>query len=444
MDYKSLTEDLVHQCLKKGADAAEVYLQSGRNLNISIRNSVVETIQENASKGVGFRVIADGRMGFAHSNDLSTQSLKATLASAIDFAKILSANEYNGLPSEAGISEVKGLYDPQIAKVSLDCKMEMAKEVEALAVKHRKVTKSAGSRYFERDSEIFLANSNGLIKSYRSASCGYGVSVVAEKGDQKCTGGEFCSRRFIADLEMPENLANKAAKEAYSMLDPRRVRTQKAAVIFDPSVARSILGGVLGALNGQRISQGASFLWKKLDRKFASDLVTLIDDGLRPKGLASAPFDGEGVPTQRRVLVDKGILKGFMYNTIAAKRANTRSTGNASRGGYTRLPGIGAHNFYMEAGSHTPKNIIQQTRRGLLLTGVTGYGINSVSGNFSGGASGFWIENGRITFPVKGLTIAGTALDMLNNIDMVGNDLDLNKSFTAPTFRIREMLIGGE
>jgi PmbA protein len=160
--------------------------------------------------------------------------------------------------------------------------------------------------------------------------------------------------------------------------------------------------------------------------------------------MSSQPFDGEGVPTQKRTIVDKGVLKSFMYNTIAGARAGVESTGNASRGGFTGLPGIGAHNFYMAAGGSSPRSIIRATRKGLLLKGVTGYGINPVNGNFSGGASGFWVNNGRIAFPVKGLTIAGTADEMLNGIDMVGNDLDLNRSFTSPTFRIKEMQIGGE
>jgi PmbA protein len=228
------------------------------------------------------------------------------------------------------------------------------------------------------------------------------------------------------------------------MLDPQMVKTQKASVIFDPDAARSILGGILGAINGERVLQKASFLADKMNKKIASELVTIFDDGTRSKGLGSRPFDGEGVPTQKRIIIDKGILKGFLYNTIVAKRAGVKSTGNASRSGFTDLPGISAHNFYMAAGRHSPNEIVRTTKNGLLLKGVTGYGINPVNGNFSGGASGFWVKNGKITFPVKGLTIAGTALEMLNNIDMVGNDLDLNRIFTAPTFRIRLLQIGGK
>ena len=245
-------------------------------------------------------------------------------------------------------------------------------------------------------------------------------------------------------MKAPDEIAQKAAMDAYEMLDPKMVKTQKADVIFDPDVARSVLGGVLAAINGERVLQGASFLADKMDQKIASDLVTVVDDGTRAKGMASKPFDGEGVPTQKRTIVDKGVLKGFLYNTIVARRAGVQSTGNASRGGFRSLPGIGAHNFFMDAGPDDPEDIIKATKKGLYLKGVTGYGIIPVNGNFSGGASGFWIENGKIAFPVKGLTIAGTAFEMLNSIDMVGNDLDMNRSFTAPTFRIRNLQIGGE
>ena len=444
MDYKSLAEQLVKKCLKEGADAAEVYIENGRELSIEVRNGDIETAQETSSHGVGFRVFLKGKMAFSHCNDFAEAALDNAIQSAITFAKTTTPDENNVLPDEKEITEVADLYDPKISQVSMENKIEMAKQVEKLAMKDARITKSAGAGYFEGEGEIFLANSNGLLKSYQSSGCGYGVSVVAEKGDQKSSGGEYCSRRFFDDLKPADEIALKAAKEAYEMLDPLMIKTQKAAVIFHPDVARAILGGILAAINGERVIQGASFLKDKMDQKIAVELLTLIDDGTRSRGLNSKPFDGEGVPTQKRIIVDKGILKGFMYNTIVAKRAAVKSTGNATRGGFTSLPGIGAHNFYMAAGDIPPEEIIKATKTGLLLKGVTGYGINSVNGNFSGGANGFWIENGKIAFPVKGLTIAGTADEMLNGIDMVGNDLDLNRSFTSPTFRIKSMQIGGE
>lgn len=444
MDYKRLAEQLVNKCVKKGADRAEVFVESGRNLSVEVRNGDIETVQEASTHGVGFRVFVKGKMAFSSCNDFESKSLDNAVASAVRFASNTTADENNVLPDNKDVTQVGGLYDPQISQIPMEKKIDLAKKVEKLAMKDTRITKSSGASFSEGETEIFLANSNGLLKSFKESGCGFGVSVVAEKGEQKSTGGESCSRRFFADLKPPEEIAEKAAKDAYEMLDPRMVKTQKASVIFDPDVARSVLGGILAAVNGERVLQGTSFLRNKMDQKISSELVTIIDDGTRPKGMGSKPFDGEGVPTQKRIIVDKGILKGFMYNTIVAKRAGVKSTGNASRGGFRSLPGIGAHNFFMAAGENSPDEIIKATKVGLLLKGVTGYGISPVNGNFSGGASGFWIENGKIAFPVKGLTVAGNAFDMLNGIDMVGNDLDLNRSFTAPTFRIRLLQVGGK
>ena len=444
MDYKGLAEELVKKCMNKGADQAEVYIESGRNLRIRVRNGDIETVQEAATHGVGFRVFVKGKLAFSSCNDFTNQALENAVVSAVRFASNTTPDENNVLPDEKGLTQIEGLYDPQISQVAMEKKIELAKKVEKLAMKDSRITKSSGASYSEGEGEVFLANSNGLLKSYKESGCGFGVSVVAEKGEQKSTGGESCSRRFFSDLKPPEEIAAKAAKDAYEMLDPQMVNTQKTSVIFDPDVARAILGGILAAVNGERVLQGASFLRDKLDQKIASELLTIIDDGTRPKGMRSKPFDGEGVPTQKRTIVDKGVLKGFLYNTIAAKRARVKSTGNASRGGFTSVPGIGAHNFFMAAGNSSPEEIIKATKVGLLLRSVTGYGINPVNGNFSGGASGFWIQNGKIAFPVKGLTVAGNAFDMLNAIDMVGNDLDMNRSFTAPTFRIKLLQIGGK
>ncbi len=444
MDYKGLSEQLVKKCLKLGADEAEVYIESGRGLSIRVRNGEVEMVQEAGAHGVGFRVFVQKRMAFSSCNDFSDKALEASIESAVRFAKNTTPDENNVLPDDKGITKVGNLYDPQISKTSMEKKIEMAKKVEKLAMKDSRITKSSGASYGEGEEEIFLANSNGLSKNSKVSTCSYGVYVVAEKGEQKSSGGEYCSRRFFADLKPPEEIAEKAAKEAYEMLDPQMVETQKAEVIFDPDVARAILGGILAAINGESVLQGRSFLAQKLNQQIASELVTIIDDGTRPKGLESKPFDGEGVPTQKRIIIEKGILKGFMYNTIVAKRAGVKSTGNASRRGFASLPGIGAHNFYMKAGESSREEIIKQTEKGLLLKDVTGYGIAPVSGNFSGGASGLWIEKGKIAFPVRGLTIAGSAFEMLNNIDMVRDDLDLTRRFTAPTFRITSMQIGGK
>ncbi len=444
MEYKKLAERLAKECLQKGADAAEVYLETGRNLDIEIRNGEVERTEEAAFHGAGFRVFSKGKIAFSHCNDFTDPTLNKAIESAVAYAQVTTADENNVLPENKEMTEVEGLYDPAIKQIAMEDKISIAKEVEKLAMKDARITKSDGARFSDGEGEIFLANSKGLSKSYKASFCTYGVSVVAEKEDQKTNGTEYCTTRFFNDLKAPEEVAHKAAEKAYGMLDPKMVKTQKAAVIFDPDVASAILRGILFAIDGERVLQGASFLGDNMGQKIASEGVTLIDDGIRAKGIRSRPFDGEGVPTQRRVILDKGVLKGFMYNTIVAKRAGVKSTGNAFRSGFSSLPGIQAHSFFMQKGPYKPEEIIKATQKGLLLKGVTGYGINPVNGNFSGGAYGFWIENGKVAFPVRGLTIAGAAFDMLKDIDMVGDDLDLNRPITAPTFRIKVLQIGGE
>ena len=444
MDNKALAEQLVKKCLTKGADAAEVYIESSRNLSVSVRNGEVETVQEAASGGAGIRVFVGGRMAFASSNDFKEAYLEDAVSRAVGFAKITTADSANVLPEDKTTVDVGGLYDPEVAKIPLERKIDLARSAETLALKDPRITKSAGASYREGEDEVVIANSNGILKTYRATGCTFGVSVVAEKGEQRSSGGESCGRRFFADLKTPAEVAAKAAQKAYGMLDPKMVKTQKAAVVFDPDVAGALLGGILGAIDGESVLKGASFLGKKLGQKIGAELLTIVDDGTRPKGPASAPFDGEGVGTRKRIVVDKGVLKGFLYNTIVAKRAGVATTGNASRGGYTQLPGIGAHNFYVEKGASKPEDILKATKTGLWLKEVTGYGINPVNGQFSGGAAGFWIVDGAVAFPVKGLTVAGTADEMLNGIDMIGDDLDLNRARTAPTFRIKLLQIGGE
>jgi PmbA protein len=444
MNYSSLAEKLVSKALKAGADAAEIYISSGRNLSVNILNNEIETIEEADSAGVGIRVIVGGSIGFSYSNSLDLRALEDTIAMAVKFARLTTPDENNILPELAGVTPVEDLFDPEIDETSLEKKIALALELEKIAMSDERITKSSGSSYGENIAEIFISGSSGPTISYRASGCALGVSVVAEKGEQKKTGGEYCSRRFFSDLLPPDQIAVKASRKAWEMLDPRMVKTQKASVIFDPDVAGSLLRGVISALNGERVLQGASFLARSMGKQVASSLLTVVDDGTRPRSLGSSPFDDEGVPTMKRSLIENGVVAGFLYNTIAAKRAGTVSTGNASRSGYDSLPGIGTHHLSLAPGTYSRSEIIAATDRGLLLNGVTGYGIDSVSGNFSGGASGFWIEKGTILYPVEGLTIAGSADAILNGIDMMGNDTDMNRSFASPTFRINEMQIGGK
>jgi PmbA protein len=443
MDYQALAVQLVKSAVSQGADAAEVQLTSGRSLNIAVRNGDVETVQEAATQGVTFRVFVQGRMASSNSNSLEDGSLKQALARAVEFAKVTTADPNNVLPADPRVTSVDGLYDPSIPSVPMEQKIELARALEQMAMKDPRITRSSGARYGESDVEYVLANSHGLAKRYKASSCGYGVSVIAEKGEQRSPGAQSCNRRFFADLKPAGEIAADAIRRACEMLDPRPVKTQRAPVVFHADVAGMLLNGILGAIDGERVAQGASFLGAKLNQRIASELVTLIDDGTVAKGMGSKPFDAEGVPTAKRTVVEQGVLRAFLYNTGVAKRVNAVSTGNAVRAGAGTM-GIGAHNFSMRAGTDTLDALVKATKVGLLLKSLTGYGINPANGNFSGGAEGLWIEDGKIAFPVKGLTVAGTAAEMFAAIDMVADDLDLNRGIAAPSLRIASLQIGGE
>ncbi|NLN29745.1 MAG: TldD/PmbA family protein [Bacteroidales bacterium] len=444
MNNIDLSEKLLKKCMKAGADAAEVFIQTSRNLSIGILRSEVETIEEASSRGVGFRVFTDGKMGFSHCNDFNSKALEDTIDRAVSFARLSSPDDSNVLTGDRGVTQVADLYDPELGAVSMDTKIGMVLELEKAAMRDPGVTKSSGAGYGENESEIFIANSNGILKSFKSSLCSLRVSVVAEKGDQKNTGGEYSTRVFFHDLPDVEKIAAGASGKAVKLLDPVMIKTQKAAVIIDPDVARSLLGGIITAVNGERVLQGASFLRDHMNRQFASSLLSITDDGTMPRSPGSSPFDGEGVPTARNIIAERGILRNFIYDTRAAGRAGVTSTGNAIRRGYSSLPDIGTHRIYLDPGDHSRDEIIASTAKGLLVLELTGYGIDPVSGNFSGGASGLWIEKGEIVHPVRGVTIAGRGFDILNALDMMGNDLDMDKSFASPTFRIAEMQIGGK
>ncbi|MGE5420535.1 MAG: TldD/PmbA family protein, partial [Chloroflexota bacterium] len=260
MNFLQLAENLVKKSISLGADSSEVYLESTRNLSVNVLKGEIETIEEASSQGAGFRVFVEGKMGFAHCNDMSDRSLEETISKAIAFARLSSPDENNVLPDNKTLTTVEEIFDGSYAGVTMDKKIQMAIGLEKLAMKDPRITKSSGAGYGESESEVFIANSNGILKTSKSSGCSLGVSVVAEKGDQKNTGGEYCSRVFFSDLLPAEKIAEKAATSAWQMLDPVMIKTQRAAVIFDPDVARSLIGGIITAINGERVLQGASFL----------------------------------------------------------------------------------------------------------------------------------------------------------------------------------------
>ncbi|MFZ3212187.1 MAG: metallopeptidase TldD-related protein, partial [Terriglobales bacterium] len=253
----------------------------------------------------------------------------------------------------------------------------------------------------------------------------------------------FSVARTLRKLDSPEHVGRIAAERALRRLGARKVKTARVPVIFDPMVARSLLDTISQAVNGDAIYRGASFLAGKLGEKIAGEDVTVIDDGIMPGGFGTSPFDDEGVPTQRTVVIERGVLKSYLLNTYTARKLSLKTTGNAARG-LAGTPGISSGNFFLQPGTRSPHKILADVRQGLYVTEFLGFGVNLVTGDYSRGASGLWIENGEPAYPVEEITVAGSLRDMLNNISEIGTDLEFRGSTAAPTLRVDGMTVAGE
>ena len=445
MAYQELAQKAVEGTIRAGATAAEAYLRHGRNLYVENRDQKIEIMNQATSKGLGLRVIVDGRMAYVSSTDLSERALEDLIARGVSLAREATADEHNVLPMPA-LMEPRTLriYDPSMFDISMEERIFLVQEIEKVALGlHPLVVKIDNSWITNVEGETIIANSHGLLDSYQETWCDFGIGVVAEGNNDQRSGWGYSYARSFKDLPSLEELADRAVQRAVPLLGAAPVETQTAPVIFDPYAGRSVLGGIAGAVDGDSVYKKSSFLAGKLGQKIGSDLVTVMDDGLLSKGLGSAPVDDEGVPTRRKTIIDRGVLKGFLYDTATAHKAGTESTGNAQRGSYERRPGIGTCNFYLHKGDRSPADLISSVQNGLYVFYTLGQAANVVTGDFSVGAVGLWIENGELTRPVAKVTIASNLVDMLANIDAVADDLVFDRSRVCPTFRVAEMTISG-
>ncbi len=443
MDYEKLVRELLNRFKKAGADA-EIFLEERDHLAIDVREQNLENLKRSASKGMGVRVLFNKKMSFVDSTDFSRGSLDSIVDKGLSLAKMASEDEHNVLPGSAGKTRKPTIYDPEVRKITIEEKTALAKDVEKKALAHHPlITKTEGCSYEDVEFSGVVANTRGILESFAATHCEIRVGVVAEKGESQQPGEYETASRFFSDLMSASDTANNAGFRAVAMVGGEPVKTQKAPVIFDRVTGERLLEGIADGLNGEHVVLGRSFLRGKAGTRIGSPLVTLIDDGVMDRGVASRPCDSEGVPTQKRTMVDKGVLKGYFYNAGAASRARVESTGNAARWWYGAPPGIGHHNFYMLARESSQDEIIRSTQRGLYVLQTIGFGVDAASGGFSVGASGVWIEDGKMTGPVAKVTVASTMLEMLEGIDAVGNDLIFDRRTACPTFRVREMTIGG-
>jgi PmbA protein len=455
-DLKQLASDVLAKAVKAGATDAEAVVYEGDEFSALVRLGQVETLKESGSRAIGLRVFVGQRTASTSSSDFSAESIQRLVDGAITLAKITSEDPFAGLPEahEFGkVEEDQHLYFEDVNEMPPAERIETARRVEAAAMGYdTRIQNSGGGDFDTATSHKILVNSRGFVGEYRRSYCGFSAMPIAvdEKGGMQ-RNYWYSAARTTRKLESPEEIGHEAARRTLARLGARQVKTQKAPVVFSPEIARSIMGNIFEAANGDSIYRNASFFCDQLGQQVAGENITVVDDGTMIfldengdgiGGFGTSPFDGEGLPTRRTVLVEKGILKNYVLNTYTAKKLGMKSTGNASRG-LAGNPGIGAGNFYLEPGALTPQQLIGDVKSGLYVTETMGFGVNLVTGDYSQGASGMWIENGELAYPVEEITIAGNLKDMYKNIVAIGNDLVFRGSSAAPTIRVEGMTIAG-
>ncbi|KJS22441.1 MAG: peptidase C69 [Clostridiaceae bacterium BRH_c20a] len=443
-DFLKLGVKAVEKALKIGSDNAEVFLLNARDFNIQVANQKIDTIKLAEERGLGIRVFKDRRMGFSYTSDLNDTAVDQVVEQALANSLNTAHDEYLTLAEKTESYPALDLFDQEISQKSVEEKIELAKEIENYAKKYDsriKITERAA--YEDSQYEIWIMNSLGLNGYYQGAYCGgYALVVGEEQGENQTGFGMQYSLKYKS--LNPEIIGTDAGKRAVRLLGAASISSQKAPIILEPYIATNFLGIISPALSAEAVDKGKSFLKGKTNKRVASELVTLIDDGQMEGRVLSAPFDGEGIPTSKTVLVEQGVLKGYMHNTYTAKKAGLKSTGNGVRGSYRSTPEVGSTNFYLAPGEIDPEQIIKEIDTGLYVTDVMGmHTANPISGDFSLGASGIWIENGELTKPVRGIAIAGNLQELLGNIAGVCNDLTFFVGKGAPTIKINNISISG-
>ncbi len=440
-ELADLAVSLVEFGRSHGADEIEIHLSDGAEFSVDVRRGKIESLIEARSRVLGLRIIKDKKTAFASSSDLALPTLRRLVKRAIKRADLANADEFSGL---APLSTRKinpaalDLFDPEIGALDSGKKIQLALETERIALEDKRITNSYGASFVTNEGKSVLANSNGFLGEYEQSYCGLSVGLQAGDTDNLVEDFWFSSKRHFRELLTPEEVARIAVARTVRQIKPRKIATQKAPVIFEPTMTGWLLGFLFGCVSGTAIYQKASFLEGKLGRRIGNDRVTVFDDGCLPKLLGTRPFDSDGVPCRKTPVVERGVLKNYLCNAYAARKLKLRSTGNADGSG------VSPTNFYLQAGNTAAQDMISSTERGLLLIRTLGHGLNPVSGDISRGAFGLWIEKGEIVYPVSEITISGNLGEILECVESVGNDLAFLGPVAGPTIKIKEMMIAGK
>ena len=452
LDLESLAADVVALAIKAGATDAEAVAREGDEFSVNVRMGAVETLKESGSRGLGLRVFLGKRSGSASTSDLTAEGIRQLVEGALALARVTEEDPFAGLPETGEFGAVQDdlhLYYDDVYSLGGAERIEWARRVEAAALAaDPRITNSDGGSFDAATGRKALANSRGFVGSYRTSYAGVAAAPLAKDADGKMQrDGWWSSARRLSDVESPESVGQEAARRTLRRLGARRVATQSVPIIFAPETARTLIGSVFEAASGDAIWRGASFLAGKLGETIAAPDLTIVDDNtmLLPTGVGgfgTSPFDDEGLPSQRTVVVENGVLRNYLLNTYTARKLGMLSTHNAARG-LAGAPGVGCGNLYLQPGNMTKEQILGEVKAGLYVTSLMGFGTNMVTGDYSRGATGLWIENGQLTHAVEEITVAGNLAEMLRNVTAIGNDLRFRGSVASPTLRIDGMTIAG-
>ena len=445
-NFVELATDLLNRAKKQGASEADVVVADGETFSVQVRLSAVDRLTKAREKRLGLRVFFGKRSASASTSDFSRESLDRLVSDTCALAKAVVEDDQSGLPDKYLMAEDLpdlDLYDP--TRLETEAQIELARRAEAAALAaDPRVTNSEGAEFDSSSGQILLGNSHGFLGDYRSSTFSVSVSPIATAPDSDSMQQDswYAVRHRFARLDSPESVGQEAARRAVRRLGAKKLSTRRAPVVFDQEMAASLLGNLCHAASGYALYKGASFLIGQLGKQLAPDFVTIYDDGRLPSGLGSRPFDGEGLPTRKTTVVERGVLTSYLLDTYSGRKLGLASTGNASRG-VGESPSVGPTNFYLVPGTTGPSEIIRSVREGLFVTELIGFGVNMVTGDYSRGAAGFWIEHGELAYPVEEITIAGNLKQMFADIEMVGSDLEFRSRIASPTIKIREMMIAG-
>jgi len=444
---KTTVERVVQRAVQKGATAADVLIREDDNFSVSVRMGEVETLKQAISRGMLLRVFVGKRTAASNTSDLTPALVDRLVDETVEMARLTSEDQSGGLP-DASLFEKSfpdlNLLDTSWEKLSPQERIDLALRAEDASLKlDRRIVNSEGGAFDYSRSRTVIGNTAGFIGEYEGTGAGLSAAPVAQSGSGMQRDYWMSASRHVAGLESPESIGKKAAERALRRLGARKASTCEAPVIFDPMTARSLVGHVFQAIAGDAIYRRTSFLVDEIGKSVAASGVTIVDDARLSGGLGSSPFDDESVPTQTTAIIENGILRNYLHTAYSARKLASRPTGNGSRAASGAVT-IGPTNFYLKPGAHTPDEIIGSVESGLYVVELIGFGVNSTTGDYSRGAVGIWIENGKLSYPVQEITIAGNLRQMLRDVEMIGNDLTFLGSVAAPTLKIRKMVISGE